>query len=300
MTYNTIHLSLLIAAIIGCSKRTPVPPTGDQPVTGIVEATDPNATYAIKSHRPAKGEKSTVAKSRSGSMTTTTANSTQTLEEKSRFEYLETVSDADPEEVRPNKVSRTYSIAEKTNQQGEMQQLSYAGKTVTIEKYLKGYRFAADGKSLPVAEQIELNNDFTSGQGNIEAMLPKTPVKVGEQWTVDLSAIKALAGNLPFAYHKDKSSITGKLLRAYTKDGRQWGVIEWKIVVVFDTVATNGSPIRGSLPSTVTMDAVIDGSARAGKTTITMQGKVDHRDMIGHEVKTTIEGTQEQSFAPVK
>jgi len=298
--YNTIPLSLLIATLLGCSKATPVTPLGHHPNSGIVEATDPNVTYTIKLHRPAKGDKSTVAKSRSGSMTATTANSTQKQEEKSRYEYVETISDTDPDAVRPSKVSRAYSIAETTNQKGEMQQLTYTGKTVTIEKYLEGYKYAADGKSLPVAEQLELNNDFTSGQGNIEAMLPKSPVKVGESWTVDLSAIKALAGNLPFPYHKEKSNITGKLLRAYTRDGRQWGVIEWKIVVVFDTVTTNGSPIKGSLPTTVTMDAVIDGSARAGKTTITMQGTIDHRDMIGHEVKTTIEGTQEQSFTPVK
>ena len=70
--------------------------------------------------------------------------------------------------------------------------------------------------------------------------------------------------------------------------------------MVIETVATNGSPIKGSLPSTVTLDTPIDGSARAGKLTISMKGTIDHRDMIGHEVKSTIEGTQEQSLTPVK
>ena len=295
-----IPVPLLIATVIGCSKKPNVTSSGDsKDRADIVEATDPSTVYTVKLRNPAKDDKTEIVKTRTVSKTNETANSTQKREEKLRFEFVETVLDTSPDETRPTKVSHAYKVAEQTDEKGDLKSLSYAGKTVTIEKYLMGYKYTVDGNSLPVAEQIELNKEYTSDRGNFDVMLPKAAVKLGEEWAVDLAAIKALAGNMPFPYHKDKSKITGKLLRAYSKKGQQWGVIEWKIEIVFDTVATNGSPITGSLPSTVTVEGVIDGSSRAGKTTMTMKGTIDHRDMIGHEVKTTIEGTQEQTLTPL-
>ncbi|MBA4189538.1 MAG: hypothetical protein C0467_16245 [Planctomycetaceae bacterium] len=300
MLQRGIPVPILIAVAIGCSKKPNETPSGDSKgCSDIVEATDPSTAYTIKLRNPAKDDKTEIVKTRTASETSRTANSTQKREEKLRFEFVETVLDTSPDEPRPTKVSRAYKVAEQTDQNAELKSLSYAGKTVTIEKYLMGYKYMVDGKSMPVTEQIELNKEYTSNRENFDVMLPKAAVKVGEEWAVDLAAIKALSGNLPFPYHKDRSKITGKLLRAFTKKSQQWGVIEWKIEIVFDTFATNGSPIKGSLPSTVTVEGVIDGSSRAGKTTMTMKGTIDHRDMIGHEVGTTIEGTQEQTLTPV-
>jgi len=288
----------LVAAIIGCSKADP--PLGDPDKSGPVEATDPNATYTIKLRDQQTGDKTDIVKTRSGSMSQTTANATTTVKEKSKFEYTESVIETAPGEPRPTKVTRAYKVAEKADQKGDMHSLSYAGKTVAIEKYLKGYKITADGKSLPNQEQVELGDDVAGGRGNFDGMLPKTAVKVGEEWAVDIAAVKGISGKMPFEYHKDKSKITGKLVRAYKKDGQQWGVIDWKIALVFDTHAPNGSPIRGALPSQMIYDTVIDGSSRAGTLKITMNGSIDHRDQLGHEVKTTIEGVQEQTLTPVK
>ncbi|MCE9560655.1 MAG: hypothetical protein K8U57_01245 [Planctomycetes bacterium] len=298
MFRQLVTLTVLVAMTVGCSKGDM--PSGDPNNPGPVEVTDPNATYTIKLRDQQTGDKTDIVKTRSGSMSATTANATTTVKEKSKFEYTESVIETAPGEPRPTKVSRAYKVAEKADQKGDMHNLSYAAKTVTIEKYAKGYKITADGKSLPVQEQVELGDDIAGGRGNFDGMLPKSAVKVGEEWTVDIAAVKGISGKMPFEYHKEKSKITGKLVRAYKKDGQQWGVIDWKIALVFDTHAPNGSPIRGSLPSQMIYDTVIDGSARAGTLKITMNGSIDHRDALGHEVKMTIEGVQEQTFTPVK
>jgi hypothetical protein len=235
-------------------------------------------------------------------MTAATGNTTQTQHEKLKYDFIETVLETAPGEPRPTKVTRVYTVSEHSEPKGSgMKSASHIGKTITIEKYLKGYKYSVEGKSLPVAEQIEINEDFAGRKGgNFDGMLPKSAVKVGDEWPVDLSAVESLTAKGPFKPDKDKSKITGKLVRAYMKDGQLWGVIEWKIVLVIDTHATNGSPIRGSMPSDITLETAIDGSVRAGTMKMTLQGKIDHRDIIGHEVKTTIEGVQEQTLTPVK
>ncbi len=299
MISRLILLCILIAGVLGCSRSDSTAQNNQSP-SGPVEATDPNMTYTVKLRGQTQGDKTEVTKTRNGSMTAVTANSTQIQTEKIRFDYVETILETSPDSPLPTKVSRTYKVAEKTDQKGEAKSLSYTGKTVLIEKYLKGHKLTADGKSLPVPEQVELNDDFVASRGDFQGLLPKSQVKIGEEWSVELADVKSLVGNIPFPYHKEKSKITGKLLRAYKQYGQQWGVIEWNILMVIDTVAKNGSPIRGSLPSTVTLETPIDASARAGKLTISMKGTIDNRDMFGHEVKTTIEGTQEQSLTPVK
>ncbi|WP_439628996.1 hypothetical protein [Gemmata sp.] len=313
---------IALAAILGCAKPDKDAPGGP---AAAPEGADSNVAYAIAFRAPATGDKYDVVRVRSGSMTAVTGNSSQTQHEKVRVEYVETIVDAPPGESRPAKLSRFYRVAERSEPGGGMKNYGYAGKTVTAVKqhrerevinykYVNGagvrvpekqtivteYDVAIEGQAAPPSDQREFEAEFTHGGWGFEAMLPRTPAKVGEGWAVDLEAVKSITGNFPYEYHKEKSSASGRLTRTYKKDGQQCGVIEWKIDMVLDTQLPNGSPIRGSLPSTVTFDGVIDGTARVGKSTLALKGTIDHRDQIGHEVKTTIEGTQDVTITPVK
>lgn len=293
-----LPFAVLASAILGCSQSDKPPP--DPNNTGP-DVADPNATYTIKLREQQKGDKTHVTKTRTGSTTAATGNTTQTQTDKLKYDFIETALDTAPGEPRPTKVTRVYTVSERSDPKGGMKSASHVGKTISIEKFRDSYKYAVNGGVMVPSEQQEVHEDFAIGKGgNFDGMLPKSAVKVGEEWTVDFAAVKAFQGKQQFTPDKDKSKITGKLIRAYKKDGQQWGVIEWKVVLIIDTHATNGSPIRGSMPSTITLDTAIDGSVRAATIKVTTQGKIDHRDIIGHEVKTTIDGTQEQTLTPVQ
>jgi hypothetical protein len=283
-----VPIALFVAVVVGCSKKNNPTGTGD--------GTDPNATYEIKFRDAQKGEKYDIVKSRHATSTTKTPNSNQTKKDESRYEYTETILATAPDEPRPTKVSRVYKIAEKS----EMPPASYIGKTVTIEKYLKGYKFAADGKSIPALEMKDISEDFHRGGKKAEVWLPQAAVKIGEEWSLNIDAVLGVVGAPPFKYQRDQSKMTAKLVRAYKKDDQQWGEIKVNATIMIDTTNEPGPKLKGQIDSELTFDAVIDGSARAGTLKMTTKGEVKYRDPFGGEVTWTVDGTQEESITPVK
>jgi hypothetical protein len=295
---RAFSLLILTAILAGCSKKSVTTDTD-----GVVELSDPNAVYSLKFKEAEKGDKYEFLKARNATATVTVknANTTTTQTDQFRFEYTEAILETDPNEPRPTMVSRVYKTAEKADPKGEMTKRSYLGKTVTIERYMKGYKYTVDVKdSLPVPEQTEMNQDFTSSNWKLDQNLPKNPVKVGDTWNVDFAAIAAIGGGPQTKYDKDKSKFTGKLAKVYKKDGRLWGVVELKINLVMDTVAPNGSPIKGEVNTNTTFEIVIDGSARMGTMKMTLDSAIDDRDVTGNERKTKITGTEERSVTPAK
>ncbi len=303
MYRRSVPILILAAALLGCSEKTDSPTGGgEEPGGPGGEPSDPNATYTLKFREAAKGEKYDVIRGRNMTAHVTVKNvNTDTIQKQEyRYEYTETILDTEDGEPRPTKVTRVYKTARKADPKGDMKDASHVGKTVTIEKYLKGYKYSVEGKSLPVQEQVEMNQDFTASNLRLEQNFPKTAVKVGDEWPIDFSAITAIGGAAQTKYDKEKSQFTGKLVKAYKKDGRQWGVIELKIKMVIDTVATNGSPIKGEANTDTTFDIVIDGSARAGSMKMKLDSTINDRDVLGNERKTTVTGTEERSSTPVK
>src|SRR5262249_55026173 len=145
------------------------------------------------------------------------------------------------------------------------------GKTLTIEKNKTGYGFSVDGKKIDSFETIALvfdrdKEDFEAG------LLPKQPVKVGETWTVEPEAVKSLLGPASGTANLSKSTLNCKLARAYTKDGKQWGVLEIDFNIVYEAtpgqMVTTGS---GTMRINGSLDAVLDGSAGDRALKITSQ-----------------------------
>jgi hypothetical protein len=281
---------LLVAILVGCSKKNDATPPGG----GGEEPSDPNATYELKFPPLKAGDRHEVMKSRNATATITTKNSSQTKKDEFRYEFTETVVEVAADDPLPAKATRVYTTADRTDPKGEVKGASYVGKNVTIEKYMKGYKFSANGGSLPPAEQLEMGKDFRQGRWKLEKVFPRAAVKVGDEWAVDFAAITGIGGNPQTAYDKEKSRITGKLVRAYRKDGRQWGVIDLKIALVLT------GAVKGTVDGEATFDVVTDGSAQAGTFKVKTKATIQARDIIGNDVTTTVEGTEEHSLTPAK
>jgi hypothetical protein len=288
-------LAVFAAVVLGCSKKK------DDDSGGGGDGGDPNATYTIKLRGEQKGDKLQVVKTRSGTQTTTVAGkSLPQQKEQMKFEFVETILEMPDGAPEPTKVVREYKTAQKSDAKGELKSLSYSGKTVTIEKKGKAYSYTVDGKPIPAAERAEFAEEFEkSDKVKPEDMMPTNPVKVGEAWEVDFAKVKALTGELPFALDKDKSKFTGKLARAYKKDGQQWGVIEFRIVMTV-TPGKKGPPLSGTITADITLDTAIDGSVHAGSMKMTQKGTLSAKDPKAGEVKVEIDGTREDIGTPVK
>ncbi len=109
-----------------------------------------------------------------------------------------------------------------------------------------------------------------------QALYPKKAVEVGESWAIGTEALFALIGSPP----KDDADITkvrgeGKLVKAYKKNGQQWGVIE---ITGFFPVKKFGPLVLEKtvdLQFKTTLDTAIDGTSTAGqlKATVALKGQ---------------------------
>ncbi len=106
-----------------------------------------------------------------------------------------------------------------------------------------------------------------------KALLPKKPIRVNEAWTVDADTIiKGFKkeGNGAYPLDKAKVSGTGKLLKVYKKDGRQYGVLDLRINLPlkgdFPLGPDEAAPIQSGSKTTlhIEFDRCIDGTSSDG------------------------------------
>jgi hypothetical protein len=139
--------------------------------------------------------------------------------------------------------------------------LPYQGKTVLIEKKDAKYHFTVEndkeltGKDAAVLEK-EFNKksmDDSDDDKILKILFPKKSVKVGMSWKIDPAILikefeKEAKGAAPL--DKDKVTATGKLVRAYKKDGKQFGVLAFEIEM----------PLKGEFPLGETKAPIQAGS----------------------------------------
>jgi hypothetical protein len=262
----------------------------------------------IKLRKEQKGDKVTVTKKRDGTTTLTAGGKKQTKKDEYRYEYTDKVIEFPADAARPTRVDRSYEVARKTDDvTGELKTLSFSGKTVEIQVSPMegvGYIFIVGGNAIQPPEVDDFLSEFQGGpkpgekkpKPDIDVFLPKKAVKPGEEWTGDLGGVMALLGNPPFTLEKEKSKVTGKLVKTYTKDGAQWGVIELKIVMAL-VPGAQGPEVSGTITSDVTIDAVIDGSSRAR--TVKLKGRGTLAVPKG-AVKLEMNIAQEETVTPEK
>jgi hypothetical protein len=220
-------------------------------------------------------------------------------------EYKETIL-AKEKGKRATKLRREYSKAIlKANDKEKT--LPYDGKTLLIEKKGDKYHFTIEGGEEVKGEDAQslnqmFNNrvDDSDNEQLEKAFLPKKPVAVNDMWKIDPEElVKALAkGKQALPVDQSKVTGTGMLLRAYKKDGRQYGIfnIEVKLPLKGDfPLGPNAkAPIReGSILSRIKLDTCIDGTSN--DTVSEMSMKTDFVAGIkapgGQELKLTVHVT---------
>jgi hypothetical protein len=190
-----------------------------------------------------------------------------------RLVYRETFVEKPAGAHRATKVKRTYQKAEVVADD-KVTPLVYHGKTVLIEKKGDKYHFQIEGGAELTGEDAELlEKEFGKKDSGVDiekVMLPGKAVAVGEGWVVDAAAVaKDWADPKRPTLDAAKVKVTGKLLKAYKKDGRQFGLLQYELVLPVKSFPDkDGKPIEAEpgakFVATITGDVCIDGTlARA-------------------------------------
>jgi hypothetical protein len=179
---------------------------------------------------------------------------------------------------RATRLRRTYEKAQVTKD-GTTTTLPYEGKTVLIEKKDMKYTFTIEGgKELTGEDASHLAKEFNKPESALDLetiFLPKKAVAVGETWKIDAEALaKDFTGGEKMALDTAKSTATGKLIKAYKKDAKTFGVIEVKldfpILSIGDGAQKIGFKDGARASMTMNMDVCIDGTSHDGIGTSSM------------------------------
>lgn len=300
MYRRMVPLAVLIALALGCggSTKTDGGGSGSGGESGGPGG-DPNKTYTIKFREKQAGDRFEVRVSaRHKSETSGTVNGQAMNKEDVETvetEFTETIDERPEGSKKPTKMTREYRRAEYT-EKGKTKTMPYATKTLTIEKGPAGYLFRIKGGALLVGPDAKkLVAEFAKEKDDVEEeMLPKGPVKLNEAWKIDLKRVMKDATDK--TVDLDKSFAEGKLVRAYTKDGRQFGVIEFRI----DRVAPAAVGNSGTIKLAMTYDGCIDGSVTEGKGTMKAIGDMSFSAGGKGTLRVKADSTDEETVRPVK
>lgn len=229
-------------------------------------------TYLLKVYQSKKGDKQDVEKSNKGvNKITVNANGTNSNQEALTGDhevYTEEILEMKAGDKRPLKLTRKYATAEKTGK-GKTVKAVYSGETVLIEKKGKEFEFSIDGRALSKDEAPDLFKTFNKSddEPSDQDMLPTEAIKVGGTWKVPAEKSETMFKTLGVDEMKidvKKSSIEGKLLKAYKKDGAQFGVLELTISVFLSEIDLGGqfAPTKAGSKIVIvgTIDTCIDGT----------------------------------------
>jgi hypothetical protein len=180
------------------------------------------------------------------------------------------------------KVKRAYKKAQRIVD-GDRRTLPFQGETVLIEKAKDGpFSFQIEGDEVLMGEDVkELHEEFNKGGAGklIGLFLPRKAVMAGDSWKVDVAMLaKDFSKDGKIKIDAAKSTGSGKLAKAYKKDGKQFGVIEMTVnMAVSHLVGDDGTEMPakvGKITIKIEWDGAIDGSLSETKTTFTIDGEI--------------------------
>lgn len=158
-----------------------------------------------------------------------------------------------------------------------MQDIPVKGKRFVIEKKDNKYDIThKDGSQVDVLAKMMLMKEFSKKSEEneeeiVRMLFPATPVKPGDTWKVDMEALaKIMSKSGGMAFDTAKATGTGKLLKTYMKEGKQFGelTIELKLPV---TEMEKQKLAKGEvLVQEIKFDGCIDGTSETG--TMTKKG----------------------------
>ena len=246
-------------------------------------------TYTLKLYKSKKGDKTenekTEESKNSIAINVMGTNNKQEVDSGKKEIYTEEILEKKEGDKKATKLTRTYSAAEKT-EKGETAKFLYAGETVLIEKKGDKYEFSVKGKALKQDEAPDLYKSFNKDdEPQSEDFMPAGPVKVGETWKVAADKTEKMfksLGDDKMKVDVKKSTVSGKLLKAYKKDDAQFGTLELTIEVFVTEIDLGGDFAKTKAGSKMTIkatvDTCIDGSVQFE------DGKMDVKVEIGAEL----------------
>lgn len=252
-------MRMLLASVIAVSLA-----------AGTVGAND---THTFKLYKSKKGDKTTQEKDEATKSAYVAdidgAINKENKTTKRKEVYTEEILEKEAGAERATKLTRTYTVAEKTENDETTKDI-YAGETVLIEKKGDKYEFSIKGKMLEERDAPELFKQFNDKKDDspaTEDFLPEAPVKVGESWKVSANKSEKMFKTLSsdkMSIDASKSAIEGKLLKVYKKDGAQCGIIEFTITAFVTGIDVDGLSAKTTTDSKLvlkgTLDLCIDGT----------------------------------------
>ncbi|HYV39839.1 MAG TPA: hypothetical protein VE988_29385, partial [Gemmataceae bacterium] len=183
--------------------------------------------------------------------------------------FEETIVERPDLKKRATILKRTYSKATVVVDK-ENVVLPYQGKTIVIERKKDGkYSFKFDGGAEITGKDAEfLDQEFNQDgdDDDLEAiLLPRKAVAINEAWKIPMPEfLKTFEKQAKMSIVNDKATGTGKLVKAFKKDGRLYGnlVITLDLPIKALKLPTGDLPCKEGAVLTVIMKATscIDGS----------------------------------------
>jgi hypothetical protein len=265
--------------------------------------------FTIKIKNDSKGDvtRASDTGTETGKMSFSVGGKSQAKDEdkKKSMVFKEEILEKEPGK-RAAKMQRTYEKAEMTAN-GKKITPSFIGKPMLIERAGKEYHFTVAGKKLEGDDLAFMKEEFKEKEKDAESkleqlMLPKQPVAVNETWKLDVAALqKEFGEDSGMTIDLAKSTGAGKLIKAYKKDGKQFGAMEYDITMALTKIAAGpGMAIEldntSSLKMTIKFDGCIDGSLNTGVMDMKMEMKmVGALNANGVEVKVDAKMTKSDS-----
>jgi hypothetical protein len=268
----SVALGLLLLA--GCARERPAP--NRKSASKRSEAED-RTTYEIKFRTDQEGDRSRIAEEKTETFDVVSkAGDGKTIEDRSyksvmRSRYVQEVLEKGTGR-KAERVRRVYDRA-RTSEDGKPETLPYEGKTVLIEKKRGAYVFTVEGEGTLIGKEARfLRREFKdSGRDDDPGgkWLPGHPVAVGQTWKIDARAFfKAGEDEGVLDFDLEGAKGEGRLVKAYKKDGRQYGALEIRIEVPLKAMREEGTKITfrpgARVELAVTLDGCIDGTVSAG------------------------------------
>ncbi|MCI0457630.1 MAG: hypothetical protein L0Z62_11720 [Gemmataceae bacterium] len=208
------------------------------------------------------------------------------------------------------RVKRHYEHAERHVKENR-ETLPYQGKTVLIEKKDDRFQFKIeDGETLEGKDAEELNEEFNKGDFRkltTEHFLPRKAVKLNETWKYDVAPLaKAFTSDGKIEIDSAKSTGSGRLVKAYTKNGRQFGIIELTMEFPVTHLIDNDKKTptkQGKFSIKLQADTCIDGTLDELRLLGTVSGDVRADvtvDGMDLNVAITLRATVEEQRALLK
>jgi hypothetical protein len=242
-------------------------------------------TYTIKfKHYPSVGKIVTVkdTSKESGTVKVSDADGKVISDEKvdSGKEEVYTQKVLEKGDKKPKKFSQTYQKAILIKKGREMPR-SYQGCTIIYDLKDNKYELTVEGdKPVTKEDMADLKkqaNDQDSKEMD-EILLPGKAVKVGDTWKLDVKKLgKSFGSGADLDAGKSKGE--AKLIKVYSKNKKQYGVIELDMKLAIKGLPGN---LKFDPPATtdmkMTLDVCIDGSDSDG--TLKMAGKLKGKGTI--------------------